>query len=61
MLEQRAADAPQQSQRLMAREPLFCMDTAVRLLYYAGLAYEHDEVSLQCRNSTLRPTAATAP
>ena len=30
---------------VMEREPLFCMETAIKMLYFSGMAYEHDEVS----------------
>jgi hypothetical protein len=26
------------------QEPMFCFETAIKLLYWSGLAYEHDEV-----------------
>lgn len=29
------------------KEPMFCFETAVKLLYWAGLAYEIDEVWLE--------------
>ena len=31
---------------LLRDEPMFCFETAVKLLYWAGFVYEHDEVGL---------------
>lgn len=30
---------------LLDREPMFCFETAVKLLYWCGFVYEHQEVS----------------
>ena len=38
---------------VMEREPLFCMETAIKMLYFSGMAYEHDEVG----GATGMPTA----
>ena len=43
VLWQRATGASHQ-RSLMEREPLFCMETAIKMLYFSGMAYEHDEV-----------------
>ena len=43
VLQQRASGASHQ-RSLMEREPLFCMETAIKMLYFSGMAYEHDEV-----------------
>ena len=43
VLWQRATGASLQ-RSLMEQEPLFCMETAIKMLYFAGMAYEHDEV-----------------
>lgn len=29
---------------LLRDEPMFCFETAVKLLYWAGFVYEHEEV-----------------
>ena len=31
---------------LLRDEPMFCFETAVKLLYWAGFVYEHDEVGV---------------
>lgn len=31
---------------LLAEEPMFCFETAVKLLYWCGLAYEYHEVTM---------------
>ena len=33
---------------LLCTEPMFCFETAVKLLYWCGFVYEHEEVSLSC-------------
>ena len=43
VLWQRATGGSHQ-RSLMEREPLFCMETAIKMLYFSGMAYEHDEV-----------------
>eukprot|EP00891_Asterochloris_glomerata_P003520 jgi/Astpho2/3520/Aster-06433 len=42
VLWQRATGGSHQ-RSLMEREPLFCMETAIKMLYFSGMAYEHDE------------------
>ena len=31
---------------LLRKEPMFCFETGVKLLYWCGFVYEHEEVSL---------------
>lgn len=44
-LAERASHMPQQQQRLLKGHPIFCFETAIKLLYWCGFVYEHDEVS----------------
>ena len=40
-----------QNRQLLEQEPLFCFETAVKLLYWCGFAYEYDEVGLACMSA----------
>ncbi|KAL0021211.1 hypothetical protein WJX79_001453 [Trebouxia sp. C0005] len=42
-LAERASHMPQQQQRLLKGHPIFCFETAIKLLYWCGFVYEHDE------------------
>ena len=42
-----------QNRQLLEQEPLFCFETAVKLLYWCGFAYEYDEVGLACTSAVL--------
>lgn len=42
---ERASHMPQQQQKLLESHPIFCFETAIKLLYWCGFVYEHDEVS----------------
>lgn len=62
ILQQRAADLPTPQQRLMECEPVFCLEVAIKLLYFAGMAYEHDEVgpaAFHCPASSGTGTCST--
>lgn len=41
----RKRNALPQDPTLLRDEPMFCFETAVKLLYWAGFVYEHDEVT----------------
>lgn len=36
---------------LLRDEPMFCFETALKLLYWAGFVYEHEEVRFPIRES----------
>ena len=62
VLQQRAADLPAPQQRVLECEPLFCLEVAIKLLYFAGMAYEHDEVgraALRCPTLPCTGTCST--
>ena len=37
-----------QDEALLEKEPMFCFETAVKLLYWSAFVYEHGEVSSSC-------------
>ena len=39
---------PLQQQHLLEGKPIFCFETAIKLLYWCGFVYEHDEVCICC-------------
>ena len=41
---ERQSHMPAQHQHLLAGKPIFCFETAIKLLYWCGFVYEHDEV-----------------
>jgi len=41
---ERKSHMPPQQQLLLNEHPIFCFETAIKLLYWCGLVYEHDEV-----------------
>ena len=59
VLQQRAADLPAPQQRLLECEPLFCLEAAIKLLYFAGMAYEHDEVGRAVFRCHMLPCTGT--
>ena len=61
ILQQRAADLPAPQQQLMEGEPLFCLEVAIKLLYFAGMAYEHDEVGTAASLCPRLPCTGTRP
>ncbi|DBA98706.1 TPA: hypothetical protein ACH3X1_014479 [Trebouxia sp. C0004] len=40
---ERQSYVPQQQQKLLEDHPIFCFETAIKLLYWCGFVYEHDE------------------
>lgn len=46
-IERRGSTGSPQDQLALAQEPVFCFETAVKMLYWCGLAYEYQEVSVQ--------------
>ena len=61
ILQQRAADLPAPQQQLMECEPLFCLEVAIKLLYFAGMAYEQDEVGRPALHCPMLPCTGTWP
>ena len=45
-LAERQCLVPQQQQESLMGRPMFCFETAIKLLYWCGLVYELDEVSM---------------
>ena len=43
---ERQSHVPERQQKLLAEHPIFCFETAIKLLYWCGFVYEHDEVSM---------------
>ena len=46
---------------LLSQEPMFCFETAVKLLYWCGFVYEHDEAGRMVRSSPLPPPSYPPP
>lgn len=40
---------------LLSQEPMFCFETAVKLLYWCGFVYEHDEAGRMVRSTRPPP------
>ena len=40
----RQSHRPPKQQKLLQGTPIFCFETAIKLLYWCGFVYEHDEV-----------------
>ena len=43
---------------LLSQEPMFCFETAVKLLYWCGFVYEHDEAGRMVRSTPSPPPFA---
>ena len=41
---ERQSQMPEQQAEMMHDHPIFCFETAIKLLYWCGFVYEHDEV-----------------
>ena len=41
---ERQSHMPERQQKLLTDHPIFCFETAIKLLYWYGFVYEHDEV-----------------
>lgn len=44
MVQQRNDLIKHSDRAILAKEPMFCFETAIKLLYWCTLAYEYDEV-----------------
>jgi len=42
---ERQSHMPERQQKMLLDHPIFCFETAIKLLYWCGFVYEHDEVS----------------
>lgn len=58
-MEQRNRMLKPEHRQLLEQEPLFCFETAVKLLYWCGFVYEYDEVCPCAATKLLRVCSFT--